>query len=51
MLRKSMVLLVVFMGSRIHGQEPVLSNYIEEGLKNNLALKQKEFSYRRSMSA
>ena len=51
MFNKSMVLLVVFMGSRIHGQEQVLSNYIEEGLKNNLALKQKEFSYRRSMAA
>jgi outer membrane protein len=51
MFRKSMVLFVIIMSSRIHGQEPMLSNYIEEGLKNNLALRQKEFSCRRSMAA
>lgn len=31
------------------GQEETLDNYIEEGLKNNLALKQKEVNYQKSM--
>ena len=31
------------------GQEEALDNYIDEGLKNNLALKQKEVSYQKSV--
>ena len=31
------------------GQEAILEQYIEEGLENNLALKQKEVSYQKSM--
>lgn len=31
------------------GQEETLDNYIDEGLKNNLALKQKEVSYQKSV--
>jgi outer membrane protein len=51
MFRKSTILIVLCCSCRIHGQQPILSAYIEEGLKNNLALKQKEFSCRRSLSA
>ena len=31
------------------GQEEALDNYVDEGLKNNLALKQKEVSYQKSV--
>ncbi|MEO6168711.1 MAG: TolC family protein [Chitinophagales bacterium] len=35
----------------IRAQHPILENYIAEGLKNNLALQQKEFSLQKSMYA
>jgi len=52
MLRRIAVVLLTLAGPWTCGaQDSVLVRYIEEGLKNNLALKQKEFSYRRSMAA
>lgn len=51
MLIRWIVLTAVFFATVVLGQNPVLESYIQEGLKNNLALKQKEFSCERSMSA
>ncbi len=47
------VLILVFCGmtSFLKGQEAVLEVYIDEGLENNLALKQKEVSYQKSLMA
>lgn len=51
MHKKTTVILLMLIGPWIQGQDSVLVRYVEEGLKNNLALRQKEFSYRRSMAA
>jgi outer membrane protein len=37
--------------STIYGQSKVLDSYIAEGLEDNLALKQKEYNYQKSLSA
>jgi outer membrane protein TolC len=51
MSKKAPAVFLLCLVVRLHGQDPLLENYIEEGLKNNLALRQKEFSFRRSMAA
>jgi outer membrane protein len=51
MINKRILLFLLFTGSFAFGQEAVLDRYIEEGLRENLALRQKEFSYERSTAA
>jgi outer membrane protein TolC len=50
---KMKILLIIFLVCcyTVTAQESNLDRYIQEGLKNNLALKQREFSLRKSMAA
>ncbi len=51
-MRTVMVVMILFITSVFNiAQEEILENYIDEGLQNNLALKQREFSFERSISA
>lgn len=43
--------LLVFLSSHTVAQENVLDNYIKQGLENNLALQQKQTSYKKSLEA
>lgn len=51
MIKKIIALLFMLSIATIFGQSSVLENYIQEGLKNNLALKQQELSFQKSMKA
>jgi outer membrane protein TolC len=51
MIKKYTIFFFLSIGTCAFSQEFVLDRYIEEGLKENLALRQKEFSCERSMAA
>lgn len=46
-----LLLLLLFSPNLLPAQSAILDNYIQEGLKNNLALQQQEFSLQQSMYA
>lgn len=50
-MNKTMLFLFLLLFAKIFAQTNILDNYITEGLENNLALKQKQFSLNKSMSA
>jgi outer membrane protein len=52
-MKQSTVLLLfsLIIPGTISGQNRVLDSYIADGLENNLALKQKEYNYQKSLSA
>ena len=43
--------ILLFLIQSVTGKDGILDNYISEGLDNNLALKQKEFSLKKSIYA
>lgn len=47
----SSIVLVLILSAVSSGQGVILKNYVAEGLENNLALKQKEYNYRKSLAA
>ncbi len=47
--RTLMILILCGLSAGIAGQEGVLEDYIDEGLENNLTLRQKEANYRKSL--
>jgi outer membrane protein len=49
-MKLKILVLVLAFPSLIHGQQ-ILDEYVHEGLQNNLALKQKESSYEKSLEA
>jgi len=51
MSRRLSILFIALCALPIQGQNAVLDQYIREGFKNNLALRQKTFSYERSTAA
>lgn len=51
MIRIILILTLLSIPITIGAQTPELHSYIESGLKNNLALKQKDISYRQSLEA
>ncbi len=51
MVGRLSILFVALRALSLLGQNAVLDQYVREGLKNNLALRQKTFSYERSMAA
>jgi outer membrane protein TolC len=46
-----LILLFLILSAVASGQGGVLENYIAEGLENNLALKQKEYNYQKSLAS
>ncbi len=46
-----LILLIVFPFFNASAQSPVLENYIQQGLKNNLQLQQEQLNYERSMES
>jgi outer membrane protein len=51
MLNKILIVLIFISSISISAQDEILENYVSEGLQNNLALQQKDFSLQRSLSA
>jgi outer membrane protein TolC len=51
MLKQILVFLWLISVATVFGQVNLLESYVQEGLKNNLALKQQEFSFQKSMKA
>jgi len=47
----SLIVIILVLRGIVSGQGNVLDSYIAEGLENNLALKQKEYNYERSLAA
>ena len=47
----SSIILILIFSEIVVSQNPVLDSYVAEGLENNLALKQKEYNYKKSLSA
>ncbi len=50
-MRKQILIMVLILQSGLTAQTGNLDSYIKEGLSNNLALKQKDFSYNQSVAA
>jgi outer membrane protein len=50
-LTRLLVLVLILLPFRSYAQDPVIEKYVEEGLRNNLALKRKQLSFRKSMEA
>jgi outer membrane protein len=46
-----LLILFILFTANIHGQETILESYVRQGLENNLALKQKESNYAKSLAA
>ncbi|MBN2089944.1 TolC family protein [candidate division KSB1 bacterium] len=51
MLKQFLMIIMLSSLATAFGQTNLLENYIQEGLKNNLALKQQAFSFQKSMKA
>ncbi len=51
MIRKLFLTLFILLPVQAFAQDPVIESYVEEGLKNNLALKRRELSFQQSMEA
>ncbi|MCK4662626.1 MAG: TolC family protein [Bacteroidales bacterium] len=51
MKTKIIFILIIIFASQLYAQNNVLDEYIKEGLKGNLALKQKQSSYEKSIQA
>lgn len=51
MLKKRFILFLFLTGTTVFSETNILDTYIKIGLENNLALKQKEFSFQKSMAA
>jgi outer membrane protein len=47
----SLIVIILIYVDIVSGQVSVLDSYIAEGLENNLALKQKEYNYKKSLAA
>ena len=50
-MKKIFFILILCLQTGIYSQEAILNNYIVSGLKNNLALKQKQFLFEQSIAA
>ena len=50
-MKNFFILFIISISSHIQAQSPVLDKYLEEGLNNNLSLKQQNFSVQKSIKA
>jgi outer membrane protein TolC len=50
-IMKNRILFILIIAAPCLNAQPALEEYLREGLENNLALKQKEYDYRRSLEA
>jgi outer membrane protein TolC len=49
MKTKNLTFVFLFVGTLLKAQSPILDDYIQQGLKNNLQLRQEQLNYERSM--